>query len=184
MVQNRKPPAYQEYAATMLASRGFRLMNIAERGLLFTIRLECWENKQVPASVNQLAKYIGCDVSEVQVAFTDRVKTFFHEKDDLLTCPELEDYRQHLAEIKSKQIAGGKKGAKKTNSKIGKSASELNAVGVNDSSELQVARQGSNGSLVQFSSVKQSQKQSLEAGCIDYSFIAEMNEYERGLKEG
>ena len=115
MAQNRKPPAYQEYPAAMLASRNFKLMNIAERGLLYTIRLECWENKEVPASVNQLAKYIGCDISEVKGALTDLVKSFLCEKDGLLTCPELDDYRQHLEDRKSKQSAGGKKGATITN---------------------------------------------------------------------
>ena len=29
MTQNRKPPAYQEYAAAMLANRNFRLMTLA-----------------------------------------------------------------------------------------------------------------------------------------------------------
>ena len=96
MAQNLKPPCYQEYAANMLASRNFRLMNIAERGLLYTIRLECWLNKQVPSSSYDLAKYIGYDVSDVKAALTDRVKSFLYEKDGSLTCPDLEDYRKYL----------------------------------------------------------------------------------------
>ncbi|MDD2775937.1 MAG: hypothetical protein PHU06_08275 [Gallionella sp.] len=38
MTQNREPPAYQEYAATMLANKNFRLMSLEERGLFFTMR--------------------------------------------------------------------------------------------------------------------------------------------------
>lgn len=176
MAQNRKPPAYQEYAATMLASRNFRLMNIAERGLLYTIRLECWENKQVPSSINQLAKYLGCDESEIQTALTDRVKSFFQVKDGSFTCAELEDYRQHLAEIRLKQIEGGKKGAKKTNSIKNE---QPNSISASEEGKSQLPRQDGNGSLVQFSPVQKSQRQPIERGNIDNSFVTEMNEYER-----
>lgn len=171
MTQNRKPPAYQEYPATMLASRNFRLMNIAERGLLYTIRLECWENKEVPASVNQLAKYIGCDASDVEGALTDLVKTFLHEKDGLFTCPELDDYRQHLDDRKSKQSAGGKNGAKITNRNRKKSAKQDGVYLADETGNPQVPRRGSDGSLVQLSTVKSSQEQSLNNGYIDDEWI-------------
>ena len=167
MAQNRKPPSYQEYPATMLASRNFRLMNFSERGLLFTIRLECWENKEVPASVNQLAKYLGYDVSEVQDALTNLVKTFFNEKDGLLTCPELEDYRQHLEDRKSKQSAGGKNGATITNLNRKKMAKQGGVHHAEEMGNPQVPRRGNDGSLVQLSTVKSSQEQSLNNGYID-----------------
>jgi hypothetical protein len=167
MAQNRKPPAYQEYPATMLASRNFKLMNIAERGLLYTIRLECWENKEVPASVNQLAKYIGFDVSEVQGALTNLVKTFLHEKDGLLTCPELDDYRQHLEDRKSKQSAGGKNGATITNRNRKKMAKQGGVYLAEETGNPQVPRRVNDGSLVKLSTVKSSQEQSLNNGYID-----------------
>ena len=170
MAQNRKPPAYQEYAATMLATRNFRLMTIGERGLLYTMRLECWENKQVPVAAYDLAKYIGCDVSEIKTALTDRVKTFFHEIDGSFTCPELEDYRQHLADTKAKQSAGGKGGSAITNANRKKLSDE--------SSNLQVPRRGSDESLVKYSSVKSSQEQSVVIDDIDDSFVREILDYE------
>ena len=40
---------------------------------------------------------------------------FFNVSDGWVTCPELEDYRLHLKEIRAKQSSGGKKGAAKTN---------------------------------------------------------------------
>jgi hypothetical protein len=114
MTQNRKPPAYQEYAASTLANRQFRLMTLAERGLFHTLRLECWENKQVPSNGHELAKYLGYEVSEVQKALSDNVKGFFIESNGLFSCPEIEDYRQHIVERRVKQSAGGKQGAAMT----------------------------------------------------------------------
>ena len=46
---------------------------------------------------------------------TIRVDGFFNVSDGWVTCPELEDYRLHLKEIRAKQSSGGKKGAAKTN---------------------------------------------------------------------
>lgn len=48
MSQNRDAPAYQEYAATILAQLSFRTMTLQERGLLYTMRLECWVNMRLP----------------------------------------------------------------------------------------------------------------------------------------
>jgi hypothetical protein len=168
MAQNREPPAYLEYAATILANRQYRSMTLAERGLLYSMRLECWENKQVPASTDELAEYIGCDVADVKAALTDRVKSFLSEKDGSLTCPELDDYRQHLEDRRLKQSTGGKSGSAITNA----NRKKLNC----GSSNLQAPRRGSVESLVKSSSVKSSQVQSLETGVIDDPFV---RDYER-----
>jgi len=178
MAQNRKPPAYLEYAATMLANRQYRLMPLAERGLLYAIRLECWENKLVPAPHDQLAKYLGCDVVEVKSALTERVKAFLNEKDGSLTCPELEDYRQHLAERKLKQSNGGKGGAAITNAKK-RAIKDDNLHIPNRSTNPQVTCQVTDESLVNSSTVKSSQKQSLETSYIDDPFVVEMIEHEK-----
>lgn len=179
MTQNRKPPAYQEYAASMLSNREFRLMSFAERGLLFSLRLECWENEQVPTSVDELARYLGYAAAEVETAFTKRVKSFLYEREDSLTCPELDNYRQHLQERAVKQSNGGKKGAKKTNALKNNSESKENAVDSDGTGSLQVTHHPTCGSLVKISPVKQSQKQSLESGYVDNAFVTQMIEYER-----
>ena len=172
MAQNRKPPCYQEYAATMLANRRFRYMTLAERGLLYNLRLECWENKEVPANSSELAKYLGIEETEISKALTVNVKSFFNESNSLFNCPELEDYRRHLEEIKLKQSKGGKKGAAITNSKTNNSEKDSN------SSNPRVPRRVSRESVVKISTKKQSQNQSLESGDID----PWISEYDNALK--
>ena len=165
MTQNRKPPAYQEYAATILADRNFRLMTLAERGLFFSMRLECWQNSEVPAIENDLAKYLGYELSDIQKAFTNRVKSFFTLNNGSFISPELEDYRQYLDERKTKQSEGGKRGAAIVNGKQIKPTKQYSARdAAKPSSNLQVPRRGEGGSLVKLSTEKQSQTQPLGNG--------------------
>ena len=178
MAQNRNAPAYQEYAAAMLVNINYRLMTIAERGLLYSIRLECWENKLVPVSPDRLAKYIGCDVVEVKAALTENVKSFLSEKDGSFACPELDNYRQHLEDRKSKQSAGGKHGATISNRNIKKAARQGATYFSDETGNPQVPRRGSDGSLVKSSTVKPSQVRSLEIGVIDDSFVKDIIDYE------
>jgi uncharacterized protein YdaU (DUF1376 family) len=177
MAQNRKPPAYQEYAATILSDRNFRLMTLAERGLFYSMRLECWQNIEVPASENDLAKYLGYESSEIKNALSQRVKAFFNLNENLFKCPELDDYRQHLEQQKAKQSAGGKLGAASTN---GKSKNPLKQASTREPAMLsgnpQVPRQGESEFLVKLSSEKQSQNQPLENGNIQDEWV---NEYDR-----
>lgn len=170
MAQNRKAPAYQEYAAPMLANRNFRLMTLAERGLLYTLRLECWENMLIPASKHDLSKYLGYDVDELEKTLTANVKAFLMEKDGLFNCPELDDYRQHLEERKNKQSEGGKRGAASKNGKVNRPRKPVDAGDVAMSpSNSQLPQRDSLRSLVKSSTVKQSQNQSLGNGNIPIS---------------
>jgi len=153
-MQNRKPPAYQEYPATILASLPFRKMSLQERGLFCTLRYECWENIQLPATHNELAKVLGLPLDEV-VESLSAVMPLFDLQDGFIICPELEDYRTHLADRKKKQSQGGKIGSAMTNSKRYAKTS-----GITSNSRL--PRQGSNESLVQSSTEKQSQTQSIK----------------------
>ena len=120
-VQNREPPAYQEYAATMLASRDFRLMTAAGRGVFITMRYECWANKTLPVEPSALAKILGLDVDDVAAALPV-VMPFFAVEDGEIRCPELDRYRAHLEIRHSKQSQGGKaSAATRANDKPGKS---------------------------------------------------------------
>lgn len=177
MTQNREPPAYQEYAATMLANKNFRLMSLEERGLFFTMRLECWENKEVPAVASDLAKYLGYDFSAIQNALTPRVKSFFMQNDGGFFSPELENYRCHLAQRKTRQSEGGKRGADKVNSKPKTSKTRVSTSdAAMSSSTPQLPRQGKDGFLVQSNPEKQSQNQSVEN---DPTHDAWINDYDR-----
>lgn len=110
-------PAYQEYAANMLADHKFRRLSMMERGLFWTIRLECWVNKSVPSDVNELAEYLFQDADIIDSCLP-KIMHFLEITDEKsLICPFLENYRLELEERRRKQSAGGKKGAKITNSK-------------------------------------------------------------------
>lgn len=110
MTQNRQPPAYQEYAASMLANNNFRMMSLEARGLWYTLRLEHWVENPLPADPVKLAKILRLDI--------DLVTSALQEHGDLIVIsggiihiPELDDYREHLADIRKRQSSGGKEGA-------------------------------------------------------------------------
>jgi len=153
-MQNRKPPAYQEYAATILISLPFRTMTLQDRGLFYTMRLECWVNMRLPDNHNDLAKVLGVSVEEVAKSL-GAVMPFFDLHDGFITCPELEDYRLHLADRKMKQSQGGKRGSAITNNNRLVKTKDV-------TSTSRLPRQGSNESLVQSSTEKQSQTQSIK----------------------
>ena len=167
MAQNRKPPSFQEYAATILSSKSFRVMTLSQRGLLFTMRLECWVNHSTPSLSNELAKYLGFSHQEISEALSSEVISYFNESESSYICPELEDYRQHLKEIRDKQKAGGKKAAAITNNRW---------KGI-ESDNPQVTCE----SLVQLSPVKLSSNQSLENGNIHDDFVKDYESASNGI---
>lgn len=175
MSQNREPPAYQEYAATMLSLLPFRLMSLEARGLLYTMRLECWINFRLPSDPKRLAIVLGVPEQEVCRSLP-MLADLFETHDDVIVCPELDNYRQHLHERTESQRKGGKKGAEITNGRK-KATKALDTSG--DSStpptSPQVPRRVSAGSLVQ-----QSKAQSIsnQLTVVDDSTEAWLREYE------
>lgn len=117
MTGETKPPAYQEYAANLLADRRFRLMTLAERGLFHTMRHECWVNENVPANPDDLAKYLGLDAGELNKALTPNVMAYFEKRNSDLICPAIEIYRHELNDRRKRQSEGGKKAAQKVNAR-------------------------------------------------------------------
>src|SRR5687768_1791176 len=114
MTQNRDAPAYQEYAAAMLSKLEFRLLTLAHRGLLYTMRQECWVNFRLPADPESLGLVLGQPEDEI-ADLLPAIMNFFLVIDGFITCPELDDYRKHLQERREKQSKGGKAGANMTN---------------------------------------------------------------------
>ncbi len=106
----RPPPSYQEYPSDLLANRHYALMSLSERGLFDIMRKQCWVNRSVPTNKSELAKIIGCDVTEVEHNLSPHVLHFFIEKDGEYISPELDDYRHNQEERRRKQAEGGKKG--------------------------------------------------------------------------
>ncbi len=179
MAQNRKPPAYQEYAATILAEIPFRTMSLQSRGLFYTMRLECWVNQRLPRDQDDLAKILGFPTAEVSASLP-AVMPFFAIDNEFIICPELEDYREHLAEQRRKQSQGGKTGSSITNSKRNKKtkknidddASTLSSTSTSSSScNSQVSCQGGIESSVQSNTAKPSQTQFSKKGVIDDPFV-------------
>lgn len=172
MSQNREPPAFQEYAATMLSKLSFRTMPLQDRGLLYTMRLECWVNKQLPSSHHDLAKVLGQPVEEVTASLA-AVMEFFEIDGNFIVCPELESYRVHLAERKLKQSQGGKRGSAITNDKRSRKvhADNPSDLSSNSSTNPQVSRQGSVESSVHSSTAKPSQTQFSKKVVIDDPFV-------------
>ena len=115
--QKRDAPAYQEYASDWLANRKWRLMSLGERGLLDTMRKECWVNRSVPSNIEEIAKIFNLQEDEVSKCLTSIVLSFFIIEGANLTCPELEAYREKLNERHNKLREGGSNGGKATQKK-------------------------------------------------------------------
>lgn len=159
MAQNRPPPAFQEYAASIMAETRYRVLTLAQRGLLMTLRLECWVNKQLPADYATLARVLGFTDDEIRQALP-AVISYFEIKDGQLICTDLENYRAHLQSVKEKQAKGGKQGAAITNGRR-KVAQELPVQQHDDATgNPRLSRESS----VKLSSVKSSKTQSVERG--------------------
>lgn len=174
MAQNREPPAFQEYAANMMAQLAFRKMSLQDRGLLYTMRLECWVNQRLPKNPHDLAKVLGIPAPEV-ITSLPIVMYFFMITGEYIICPELENYRIHLAEIREKQSKGGKNGSKKTNEK--RKNEKKSEDSSNPTGELDRTRQVHDESLDQSTPEKQSQEQSTGDGDGPELFVSD---YEAG----
>jgi hypothetical protein len=172
MSQNRDAPAYQEYASSMLSRLPFRTMSLQDRGLLYTMRLECWVNVRLPHNQNDLAKVLGLPVAEV-VESLAAVMPFFEVVDGFIINPELEDYRAHLNERSHKQSQGGKRGSAITNSKRKQPANGADDSGSSTpSSYSRLPRRGGSESSAQQSPEKPSQNQLAGSKVIDDPFVA------------
>lgn len=157
MTQNRPAPAYQEYAASLIARTEYRILSLTQRGLLWSVKLECWVNHRVPADPATLARILGYSIDEVQNALP-MIMPFLAINDGDLICPELDDYRAHLQTISHKKSEGGKRGAAMTNGRR-KGAETLERQASDHPSGIP---QLSRGSLVKSSSVQFSKTQPLE----------------------
>ncbi len=112
MSNNRTAPAYQEYAANLIARFDYRTLTLPQRGLLYSMRLECWVNQYLPETPSVLARILGFDVAEV-AAELPNVMPFFEVEDGRIFAPDLEAYRERIEGIRSRQSAA----AKSTNAK-------------------------------------------------------------------
>lgn len=147
MSQNRPPPAYQEYAASMLANISFRKMSLSARGLLYTLRLESWVETPLPSNSFDLSQLLHFEYQEVDQALKE-ILPFLNMNRDELRIPELDDYRQHLMERRDKQSAGGREGARRARANKSKTQKDVQVC------DHQVTPGLTTGSLVKNSSTQ------------------------------
>jgi hypothetical protein len=167
MSQNRPPPAYMEYAAAMLANVQYRTMSLGERGLLDTMRRECWVNHSLPNNPAVLARVLGFDTQQIEDTLPC-VMSFFRVVESQIICPELEDYRSHLLAIREKQSEGGKRGASLTNQGKRKPASRAHkGFEGKPPGDLKVYTQDKSESLVQSNPIQIKSTPSLDTDDID-----------------
>lgn len=188
MSQNREAPAYQEYAASMLAKIEYRTMTLAERGLLDTMRRECWVNGRLPERPGLLAKVLGFSEQEITDCLP-AVMPLFRTSEGAIFCPELDNYRRHLEERKEKLSRSGKAGADITNKRKKDAKSRTSNSSTATPSATPSAtpagvtrqpRRGQVGVLVKSSTAQHSQNQSLGKEVIpDPDLDAWREEYDR-----
>lgn len=177
--EGRPAPAYQEYAASVLADMRYRLLSLVERGLYDTLKRELWVNRYMPRDAVKLSRVLGLPAEDV-VAALPAVMQFYEEVGDFIICPEHELYRACLAERRSRQVAGGEAGARAVNGRrrFKKDVEEGPATPTGDPTTTPTAVPSSTPSgsgrvlsAVQNGTAQQSQKQSSVVGVVDDDFV-------------
>ena len=173
MSQNLPAPCYQVYAANRLASLPFRQADLATRGLISTMEMECWVNLRLPSDPVALAKVLGFNAEEITACLPAAI-LFFSIDENGIFSPQLEDYRAHLNEIRDKQRAGGKIGANITNRKRKHSKKQADTEHENNTGNSQVHTQveARVPNIEKQRTVNQSQTQSLKNSLSSDPFVA------------
>jgi hypothetical protein len=113
----KKNPAYLEFPADILNNETFMQMNMSQRGVYWTMRMYCWKNGTIPASVDELSKLLRMSASTLSKLMEDgKIDSFFtHMEEDMrrLFSRDLEAYRQDLLDKKKLKAENGKRGAEK-----------------------------------------------------------------------
>lgn len=99
-----------------LTAESFRLLSLAERGLLMTMRYYAWCNDSVPTDPAQLARALGLQEGDVREHFTPAVREFFEPADDdptRLVCVALVRQMDRLMQRREAQAKSGRDSAMK-----------------------------------------------------------------------
>ena len=116
-----KMPAYQEYPADILNNEIFMQLTMAQRGLLWTLRMYCWKNESIPAGFKNLATLTGISEKEASKLFDEKMDSFFQLTGDneggkvnvRMINTDLEAYRAEKLSARNKRAVSGKLGADK-----------------------------------------------------------------------
>ncbi|MBT8540142.1 hypothetical protein G6722_02155 [Polynucleobacter paneuropaeus] len=121
-----KMPAYQEYPADILNNEVFMQLSMAQRGLLWTLRMYCWKNETIPAGYQDVARLIGITDKESKKLFDELVRSFFdyvldeRSKEPIarLFNKDLEEYRKEKIAARERRSKSGMMGAEAKWNKI------------------------------------------------------------------
>jgi hypothetical protein len=165
----RRPPGFMEYGSDLLGLERVKLMSLAERGLLATLRWHLWSNDTVPADPKLMARLLGLDAQEVEHNLTNRVLSFFavaeHDKTRLV-CPELQAQMARLLWRRDRQAFGAEQAriSKKTKG--------------NPASAKQPANHAANQPAPELNCTAQNRTAPLEENVVDDDFIRSYSEAE------
>jgi len=114
-----KMPAYQEYPADILNNEVFMQLSMAQRGLLWTLRMYCWKNETIPAGSQDIAKLVGITDKEAKKLFDEHLKSFFdyvldeRSKEPIgrLFNKDLEEYKKVKLAARERRSKSGMMGA-------------------------------------------------------------------------
>ncbi|PPD56795.1 MAG: hypothetical protein CTY10_02440 [Methylotenera sp.] len=163
-------PAFAFYASDMMADKRYRVMSLAQRGLLLSLYAECWVNGSVSSIPSELSKIVGYKVDEIEQCLTKDFKSYFIENENEFTSPAMDKYRDSILADRAKRASNGKKGGEKTQQKIREKLNNLDSSSA--SSAAKAPRIEKNGIELK------RQEQSVDSDVTD-PFVDEMNAYER-----
>lgn len=171
--RTKENPGLMIYPADMLSSRRYQTMSAEERGVLDSIRNECWVNGSVPANKALLAKILLLEIDEVRRGLTERVLHYLDEENGEFTMPDVERYRAEKEEVRRKQSQGGKKGMK---SRWAESTDLSNSSG-----NKRLTNQHNKVAITPRDRVRGRDKSETESagGVVDNEFVEQMERYER-----
>jgi len=145
----RPAPAFQEYAADMLANEQVKEMSLGEAGLLFLMRLSSWVNGRVPKDPARLGKLLSQPADEVKQRLTEKVLAFFDPlpgQPEYLHAPELTNYKKQLADRHQERSRSGRRGAEskwKKSNRSGNGSADGSANGSLSKAQLSKGERGS-----------------------------------------
>ena len=180
MSQDLKSPWYPEFAANNMANIVYRIQTLQERGLLLSMKNECWVNDRLPENTELLSRILGFTEKEVRLSLPG-VMSFFAVSEGYIFCPELESKKKELFEKKEKAKINGARGAAITNGKRKGPKSPKKRTIISDDSDTAATlsdtprpnRQGESGVLSYIKSNTIKSNVSLKEKVVD-PFVAEM----------
>lgn len=104
-------PWFRIFSSHYLSDRDFRTASLEERGLVFSMLLECWSNVDIPSELNELSQILSVPSQQVEHALTPKALSFFKQRGNSYYSEYLDEQRNSFLEKRKKQIEGGKKGA-------------------------------------------------------------------------